>query len=223
MKKSTTFIIILVIILILVVPGWYFIKKRPSFNDPPKATFTYDTNATFVDKRIEFDGSGSEGDITRWYWEFGDGNVSSGEFTSNNYHVSDYFDVKLTVTDKNGKKDSTTTKIPIQNVDVNPSNWGSDLSSGSGTALTFYIFEGITEPKVHATWILEADFAVVEIGYLTVGQMGGPEWEDSFILTGSRTVSMVFDPVEIPDDHQMGLYCKNGKLNSYSLEAEVKY
>jgi chitinase len=62
-----------------------------------------------------FDGSGStdpDGSITRYDWSFGDGQTGTGKNVSHHYDPGTYT-VKLTVTDSQGLKASTTTQVTV--------------------------------------------------------------------------------------------------------------
>lgn len=64
-----------------------------------------------VGEDIIFDGSGSSdpgGSIVSWDWDFGDGNVDSGEIVTHAYTTADTFTVTLTVTDDNSATDVAT-------------------------------------------------------------------------------------------------------------------
>ena len=54
-----------------------------------------------IGEEVTFDGSGStdDGTIVSWDWNFGDGNVGSGEMPTHTYFVADSYTVTLTVTD----------------------------------------------------------------------------------------------------------------------------
>jgi hypothetical protein len=51
-----------------------------------------------IGEEVTFDGSGStdDGTIESWDWNFGDGNVGSGEITTHTYFVADSYTVTLT-------------------------------------------------------------------------------------------------------------------------------
>jgi len=73
-------------------------------NYPPVA----DTNGPYaadIDEVIVFDGSGSydpDGTINSWMWDFGDGNIGSGEKANHNYSSSGVYNVSLKVMDNKG-------------------------------------------------------------------------------------------------------------------------
>lgn len=76
------------------------IGEGPS-NNPPTASYLFNSNLLAVD----FDGSASsdsDGTITDWSWDFGDGNTASGELVSHTYGSSGNYTVVLTVMDDAG-------------------------------------------------------------------------------------------------------------------------
>ena len=83
------------------------------FSSDPIAAFSYVEN----DLQIDFDASASsdDGTIITWDWDFGDGNVGSGEVVSHTYAAIGTYDVTLTVTDDLGGSDSATETIEVGN------------------------------------------------------------------------------------------------------------
>jgi len=70
--------------------------------------YTY-TTQVFKGDTISFDASNSSGDIVSYEWDFGDGKKGTGKSVTNTYNTSSFsnFNVILTVTNKNGKRDHT--------------------------------------------------------------------------------------------------------------------
>lgn len=74
-------------------------------NQPPTASFTYQC----TDLACSFDGhasSDSDGSITSYAWDLGDGTAASGASTSHTYAADGTYSVVLTVTDDDGATDS---------------------------------------------------------------------------------------------------------------------
>ncbi|MFA0961126.1 family 16 glycosylhydrolase [Roseivirga sp. BDSF3-8] len=91
-------------------------------NVSPVASFTF--NAT--DLAVDFDGGGStdsDGSITAWSWDFGDGTNGSGANVSHTYAAVGDYTVALTVTDNEGATGQTS-----QVVSVTSSNTGGPVS-----------------------------------------------------------------------------------------------
>jgi fructan beta-fructosidase len=99
-------------------------------NNAPTPSFAYSTSNLIAD----FDGSGSsdsDGSISSWVWDFGDGTTGNGEFVSHAYSVSGNYTVTLTVTDDKGATGSDSHVVSV-----------SDGSGGSSTMHVSSIVEG---------------------------------------------------------------------------------
>ena len=85
-------------------------------NEPPDADFSYSITAlennTF---QVQFNSAStdSDGSITGWLWEFGDGTLSLMENVLHNYTSAGTYTVNLTVTDDDGATDSTSKVITV--------------------------------------------------------------------------------------------------------------
>ena len=73
-----------------------------------------------VGETMTFDGSGSvdDGTIVNWNWDFGDGNIGSGEMTTHTYFLADSYSVTLTVIDNDGNVNSAQTTATISNPEL---------------------------------------------------------------------------------------------------------
>jgi hypothetical protein len=75
------------------------------------ADFTWNCPGSGGQRTCTFNGSVSIGDIVSWTWNFGDGNVGSGEVVTHTYQGGRARDVTLTVTDTDGNTDSITQRV----------------------------------------------------------------------------------------------------------------
>jgi len=73
-----------------------------TFEAPPLAQFTADQTEGLAPLTVQFTNQ-STGDITSWYWEFGDGETSTEQNPSHTYNSTGYFTVSLTVTGPGGR------------------------------------------------------------------------------------------------------------------------
>jgi len=89
-------------------------KAEP--NTPPVARLRVTPLVGAAPLEVTFDGTAStdrEGQIVAYDWELGDGVVSSGEVVRHLYEAPGDYTVQLTVTDVEGTRDTTTTRVTV--------------------------------------------------------------------------------------------------------------
>lgn len=98
-------------------------------NQPPTAAFTYSPSSPLKKERVYFNGglsSDTDGTITSWQWDFGDGRKGEGETIRHFYNWSDdedrTFTVTLTVIDDAGAEGVTTKTVTVRGLIVNGSD-----------------------------------------------------------------------------------------------------
>ncbi len=121
----------------------------PPVNQPPVANVSASDTFGFVGSHITFDGSlssDSDGYITSWSWDFGDGTTGDGEITTHDYSKNGTYAVKLTVTDDNDAADTDTISVVIGTANNPPST---PIVNGvtSGNADTKYTYTAISTDK----------------------------------------------------------------------------
>jgi len=85
---------------------------------PPIASFTFSPSEPIVNGTVTFNASASydpdpNGEIDKYTWNFGDGNNATGVIATHNYTATGIYTVNLTVTDKDGLKDTFTTDVSV--------------------------------------------------------------------------------------------------------------
>lgn len=94
----------------------------PSSNNPPQANAGANKTSK-VGQAVSFNGSGSsdsDGTITSYIWDFGDGDSSVGSVVSHTYSSAGTYTASLTVTDNNGATDTDTVLVTISESSTTP-------------------------------------------------------------------------------------------------------
>ena len=101
-------------------------------NQPPIASFTYYPENPLLGEQITFDASSSydsDGNITNYEWDFGDGNTTTGKIVTHSYSSEGEYTVKLTVTDNSSLTNSTTRKIKVSEEGIPNIAWNMTISA----------------------------------------------------------------------------------------------
>jgi uncharacterized delta-60 repeat protein len=101
---------------------FWLIKLRGEVieNRPPIASFAYSPENPVVNQAVTFDASNStdsDGTITSYEWDFGDGTNGTGEIITYSYSSAGDFVVNLTVTDDDGVTNSTSKLITVSELE----------------------------------------------------------------------------------------------------------
>jgi PKD repeat protein len=105
--------------------------STPKPNDGPSAEISADSHVA-VQTSISFSGgnsSDSDGYITSYDWDFGDGSTASGENVSHAYSSPGRYTVSLTVQDDDGASDTVTEEVTVGN------QWQISLDFDDGTTV----------------------------------------------------------------------------------------
>ena len=143
---------------------------------------------------VRFDGGGStdpDGKVTRWEWEFGDGQTGSGRTVDHAYAAPGTYEVKLTVTDDSGAPLNIDDDRMVVTVNASPvADAGPDLIVAPGQPVT-----------LDATGSIDPDGAIDETLW-TLGDgsvQSGERIETSFDTPGLYRVAL-----EVRDDFPTG-------------------
>ncbi len=226
-KKHLVIIVVMIVVLsIISVSIIGAIILNPS---KPKAKIIASTSYAFVNETIQFDGSKSKGDIVSWIWDFGDGEISEKNKTNHTFNRSAYFDVSLTITDKNGKTDIAFQNISIQNEDYHGEKSGTDLyvvlSRGDDWDRFFFpVFEGITKPIIYANWSGSAKYADIIVGFASPHS----EYfyvEQIYCMNNEFNINLIVDKSYILEfgDYLIAIRVEQGKIDDYFMEVDVHY
>lgn len=85
-------------------------------NNPPVANFSFSPSSPIVGDVVSFDASSSsdsDGSITSYAWNFGDGNTGSGQFVTHAFAASGTYSVTLTVTDNEGAQGTKARSVVV--------------------------------------------------------------------------------------------------------------
>jgi len=126
----------------------------PAENILPTASFTN----SCTDLACSFDGTGSsdsDGSITSYAWDFGDGNAATGSTASHTYAADGTYSVNLTVLDNDGGSNTKTVSVTVSDtIVVPPTNGeltngvaitGIEASQGNEVAFTMEVPAGATD------------------------------------------------------------------------------
>lgn len=92
------------------------IQAAPAPNQPPQPAIQVSAATVNQGDTVNFDASATAAGspIASYDWDFGDGNIGSGQLTSHVYAAAGTYQVTLTVADQNGLSGSATTPIEVQ-------------------------------------------------------------------------------------------------------------
>jgi PKD repeat protein len=104
----------------------------------------------YVNAEITFDGSKSydpDGNITKWYWEFGDNANGTGKIVRHTYIQAGNYTISLTVTDNEEATNTTTTRCVITQRVNQPPTQPTIAGPTNGTTNTTYNYRVLaTDP-----------------------------------------------------------------------------
>lgn len=170
-------------------------------NEEPVAAFTVSTDATVTDENITFDASestDSDGTISYFAWDFGDGTEGSGKVTKHKYAKAGTYTAKLIVTDNTGANSEAVTKtITITTATGDNSVFGfEDTTEGFaayGEKGTTGVASATTDKAFKGTGALKIDVSGVDGGMVSVNIDG-----KSIVPAGAKVTFRVWIPSGAP-------------------------
>ncbi len=119
--------------------------KQVTVNTLPESNFTMSPNDTScMGEQIDLNAIDITGDIASWNWEFGDGNIATGQDVTHTYATTGNLNILSIYTNNNGCIDTTIRVRNVQNVNVgfnmvqSPSCQDYNVNFiGTGTMVTF--------------------------------------------------------------------------------------
>jgi LPXTG-motif cell wall-anchored protein len=135
---------------------------------------------------FELDGSGSfdvDGEIIGWQWDFGDGELGSGEVVRHRFPRAGGYTVSLTVTDDRGATASVSFIVEV----TVPPNIDPVAAFGSVVDVLTVSFDGTLSSDADSPDLLPVDWAW-DFGDGTTGS--GPRPDHTFAASGDYTVTL---------------------------------
>ncbi len=230
MSNMKRVLIIIVCILLIVSIGALGIILR---SEPKEEEYVLraqiSSNAThaYVYEEILFDASGSEGDIVEYLWDFGYEMTATGVNVTKEFDTSRYYNVYLTVTDRDGAQDITMVNISIQNYNRHVETEGMFLDGANRRGPSYdyidcVIYSGVTNPTVYANWTGVTESAML---YISIWLPDDYYSERHPLVGEDLELRLSFEDVEV-DDYSfcnMQIECERGYITDYKLEMDIIY
>ena len=155
-------------------------KVKPT----PCALFTYVPAYPGIDQSIKFDASASYnpgGNITNYFWDFGDGNTTSTseEIIMHSYASKDNYVVNLTVIDNNDAINSTYKEISVQQIPQPQEIWNKTFA-GHGYEKAYSIRQTSDGGYIIAGETLALGMVYCGIWLVKTDAYGNMQWNRTF-------------------------------------------
>jgi len=151
--KTPRFLSVLIISIILISASIFIVSPQFKTEKALKAVPRANVLITYVCTTIQFKGSDSQGDIIRFSWNFQDGNISNETNPSHSYGNPGWYDVVLTVTDKNNRNSKSSLQIGVQHINGSDTKTHGRIWNLRGTAGP-YPATVLTGPNIHNPTII---------------------------------------------------------------------
>ena len=184
------------------------------FTRPLKAEFSYTPETPEINETIYFTDESSDpsgGTIVSWYWDFGDGSISTEQNPTHQYESEDYYTVNLTVTNDNGEEATTSEWLMLYD----------ESSENQKPTVT------ITSPESGAT-IEKGEVVTIEgtasdLDGLLLSvevKIGGSNWIEADLTDGIW--SYIWNTTGLPSGSQVTIYAKASDLYGEYNETYVQ-
>jgi parallel beta-helix repeat protein len=184
------------------------------FTRPLKAEFSYIPETPEINETIYFTDESSDpsgGTIVSWYWDFGDGNISTEQNPTHQYESEGYYTVNLTVTNDNSEEATTSEWLILYD----------ESSENQKPTVTIISPEsGATIEKGEVVTI-EGTASNLEDLLLSVEvKIGGGNWAEADLTEG--TWSYMWNTTGLPSGSQITIYAKASDLYGEYNETHVQ-
>jgi len=228
-RSRLVVIAIISIILVSSIGTIAYVRMRGSEAPRPglRAFILANVTSAFTAEELTFDASNSTGEIAEFAWDFGYGMTAKGIVAKQAFDTSRYYNVYLTVVDKDGNRDIDSINITIYNEDASAETSGAILTGEprrgpSRDSLGMTLRAGVTKPTVTANWTGNSVCALVSVTLWA----GNEYYSDDILVTGQTLdLTKAFEGVEFEDDDycSMDITCVRGYVTNYRLELSVDY
>jgi hypothetical protein len=187
-----------------------WLMKLEKSKPVPCALFTYVPAYPGIDQSIKFDASASYdpgGNITNYFWDFGDGNTinTSKEIIMHSYSSKDNYVVNLTVTGNNDTINSTYKEIRVQQIPQPQEIWNKTFA-GHGYEKAYSIRQ-TSDGGYILTGETYSDTRGSDVWLIKIDSSGNKQWERTF-------GGINFDSVNSLEQTSDGGYIIAGKKDS---------
>ena len=134
--------------------GRLYLDPPVAANVPPTAQFSVSPTSGPAGTSFTFNGSASydsDGTITSYAWQYGDGSTDTGSVVSHVYTVAGTYTVRLTVTDDDGATDTETRTLTVSATSNQPPTAAFSFSPTSAAPGDWFQFNGSASSDADGT------------------------------------------------------------------------
>jgi hypothetical protein len=229
-------VIILAVVVIVIVSGSVAMGLiRSEDSGTPSAHATVDHDVARVGETLHFSSEGTDGNIKIYFWEFGDGNSSTEPETSHSYERPGFYNVTLTVFDKDDHTDDAVLRVGIQLPDLHETREDGRYIDIRPRYNVGYSVNGMIGPNIGKPTIDVQIHISRPVGTFRLAVLGAYLTDDDVIVftiqsqnvtaTGADIdLSITVEPVDLPDETcsadsiiEAGVNIDQGMFNSIQI------